>query len=174
MNKAAGNQTSQLAASMADVTADLNRVFAEDDAAKSALSLILQSPYFGRETLSSALGELSEHLIAQAIGGARIERGNKGFDLLGSHGERIEVKARQLSRWGNGLQFNFSKHTAQADLVYCLAWDDTLAFPELRTAYRMPVPDLLRRWGTPDQQGYAARTNLGLLHKAFTGLAEAK
>ena len=159
---------------MADVTADLNRVLAEDDAAKGALALILQSPFFGRETLSAALGELSEHLIAVAFGGARIPRGNKGFDLVGRRGERIEVKARQLSRWGSGLQFNFSKHTAQADLVYCLAWDDTVAFPELRTAYRIPVPDLLRRWGTPDQRGYAARTNLGLLREAFTGLTEAK
>lgn len=155
---------------MEDVTGELNRIFAAHPDVKETLGMILQSPLLGRETLSAALGELSEHLIARAIGGTRIARGNRGFDLAGPNGERIEVKSRQQSRWGGSLQFNFSKHTADADTVYCVAWDDTVSPPLLFAAYRISVAELLHRWGTPTQAAYAARTKLGLLQRTPTTL----
>lgn len=131
--------------------------------------MILDSPLLGRETISAALGELSEHLIARAFGGERTDRGNRGFDLIGPNKERIEVKSRQIGQWGDKLQFNFSKHTTEAHTVYCIAWGNTDEGerPTLQTAYRIDVSEPLRRWGTPNQSGYAARTKLGLLKKAF-------
>ncbi|MBB2158522.1 hypothetical protein HLH33_19945 [Gluconacetobacter diazotrophicus] len=152
-----------------DVTNVLKGILSDHPAVEETLTMILSSPLLGRETISAALGELSEHLIAKAIGGARIARGNRGFDLIGPSEERIEVKSRQIGRWGDTLQFNFSKHTEQAHTVYCIAWDNTEEGdrPSLRAAYRIDVPELLRRWGTPNQSSYAARTNLGLLKKAF-------
>lgn len=148
---------------MENVTVELNRIFSAHSDVKETLAIIVQSPLLGRETLSAALGELSEHLIAYAIGGARITRANRGFDLTGPRNERIEVKSRQVSRWGENLQFNFSKHTAEADLVYCIAWDDTVSPPSLFAAYRISVSELIFRWGTPGQPKFAARTRLGLL-----------
>lgn len=154
---------------MEDVTKVLKDILSDHPAVQETLAMILDSPLLGRETISAALGELSEHLIAKAIGGARIARGNRGFDLIGPNNERIEVKSRQIGQWGDKLQFNFSKHTEEANSVYCIAWDNTDEGerPTLQAAYRIDVPELLRRWGTPNQSGYAARTKLGLLKKAF-------
>ncbi len=150
---------------MDEVTRELNAILFDHAEVNETLAMIIRSPLLGRETISAALGELSEHLIAKSIGGARIERSNRGYDLTGPMGERIEVKSRQVSRWGETLQFNFSKHTKDADIVYCIAWDDTLSPPILRAAYKIPVPELLERWGTPNQKNYSARTNLGLMIK---------
>ena len=153
---------------MEDVTSDLNAVLADHAEVGQALSLIMTSQMLGRETISAALGELSEHLIARLVGGRRIERGNRGFDLRGSGGERIEVKSRQLSRWGEHLMFDFGRHTETADTAYCVAWDDTVEPPIVHAAFRLPVTELLERWGTPGQKAYSARTNLRKLRAAVT------
>lgn len=154
---------------MEDVTKVLKDILSDHPAVEETLAMILDSPLLGRETISAALGELSEHLIAKAIGGARIARGNCGFDLIGPSEERIEVKSRQIGQWGDNLQFNFSKHTTEAHIVYCIAWGhtDEGERPTLQAAYRIDVPELLRRWGTPNQSSFAARTKMGLLKKAF-------
>lgn len=89
-----------------DVTADLNGILAAHAEVQAALSFIIASPLLGRETLSAVLGEVSEHVIARFIGGAREARGNNGYDLRGPANEKIEVKARQLSRYGANLKFD--------------------------------------------------------------------
>ena len=69
------------------------------------------------------MGELSERLISLYTGAERRKRGSKGHDLIGPENERIEVKGRIISNWGDTLQFNFGKHTAAANIAYCVAWN---------------------------------------------------
>lgn len=155
---------------MEDITADLNRILKEHVEVGEALKLIVASPLFGRETLSAALGELSEHLIARLIGGNRTNRGNNGFDLTGPLGERIEVKSRQLSRWGESLMFDFSRHTVSASEAYCVAWDDTVSPPVVHAAYRGVVAEFKERWGVRGQSSYLIRTNLRKLRAAVNSV----
>ncbi|MBB3882958.1 hypothetical protein [Acetobacter oeni] len=149
-----------------DVTADLNAILKQHAEVSKAFIDIISSPLLGRETLSAALGELSEHLVAAFIGGAREIRGNKGFDLIGPGNEKIEVKSRQLSKWGGSLQFNFGAHSASADEAFCIAWDDTGPPPVIHAAFRAPIPWMLEKWGCPGQNSYSIRTKLKALQQA--------
>lgn len=151
---------------MDDVTERLNQLLDEHAEVGQALTLIIASPLLGRETLSAALGELTEHLIARLIGGTRRDRGNNGFDLVGPLGELIEVKSRQRGRWGENLMFDFSAHTASASEAYCVAWDDTVAPPRVYAAYRGKVSEFLERWASCGSSRYSIRTNLGKLRAA--------
>jgi len=143
-----------------DVTADLNGILAAHAEVQAALSFIIASPLLGRETLSAVLGEVSEHVIARFIGGAREARGNNGYDLRGPANEKIEVKARQLSRYGANLKFDFSKHSAAADEAFCITWNDEMSPPVIYAAFRATIPAMLERWGTPEQARYSIRTDL--------------
>jgi len=166
MQSSSGNAVPNYEHQVQDVTEGLNALLADPaEVAGAALMLIKKSSLLGRETLSAALGELSEHLIARMVGGERKDQGNYGFDLLGPDGERIEVKSRQAGRWGNNLMFDFSRHTADANEVFCVAWDDRAEVPFILAAFRAPVSLCLARWGTP-RQAYAFRTTLRKLRVA--------
>jgi hypothetical protein len=154
---------------MEDVTESLNRILKDHAEVGEALALIIASPLLGRETLSAALGEISEHLVARLIGGTRKDRGNNGFDLIGPLGENIEVKSRQLSRWGLSLMFDFSRHTVSASEAYCVAWDDTVSPPVVHAAFRAKVSEYIERWGVQGQSSYSIRTNLRKLQTAVEG-----
>ena len=157
---------------MEDVTDALNRMLSEHVEVGQALAFIIAAPLLGRETLSAALGEVSEHLIARLIGGMRRDRGNNGFDLTGPAGEQIEVKSRQVSRWGVNLMFDFSRHTASASQAYCIAWDDRASPPVVYAAFRGPVSEFIERWGVQGQAKYSIRTNLRKLRQAVVAPQE--
>lgn len=148
-----------------DVTTDLNAILMLHADVGKALVYIVNSPLLGRETLSAALGELSEHLVATFIGGARKARGNNGFDLVGPNEEKIEVKSRQLSKWGGSLQFNFGTHSATANEAFCIAWDDTVSPPVIFAAFRAPISWMLEKWGCTGQTSYSIRTKLKALQR---------
>lgn len=154
---------------MEDITESLNRILNDQADVGEVLTLIIASPLFGRETLSAALGEVSEHLIARLIGGTRTERGNNGFDVIGPNGEQIEVKSRQLGRWGLNLMFDFSRHTASASEAYCVAWDDKVSPPIVHAAFRGKVSEFVERWSPQNQSSYSIRTNLRKLQAAVVG-----
>lgn len=120
---------------------------------------------FSREILSSAIAEISELLVAKHLGATRTARGTRGHDLLTPNGERIEVKSRFIDGWGDALQFNFRKHTKDANVVYCLAWTRKAnESPHLEYAFRVPVSTLLEKW--PNRDPYSARTTLGHLKRS--------
>ena len=160
---------------MEDVTRRLAEVLAEHSEAREALTLLMRSPIFGRETVSRALGELSEHLVATLVGGRRVDRNNRGFDVVDGNNRSIEVKARQVSRYGETLQFNFGKHSLHATEVVCIAWDDSdkSTPPRILAAYRGSVHEFTRAWATPNQKSYSFRTNLGRLRRTVSIAAAA-
>lgn len=155
-----------------DVTEALRGHFSPEMA--GALKVLTASGFFGRETLSAAVGEISEHLVATAIGASRVARNSRGHDLL-FEGTTIEVKSRFISRWGETLQFNFGIHTAKAGIAYCLAWEgDDRGEPTLQQAFRVTIPFLIERWRPTSSTGrYCARTDLGALRRALTEAAAA-
>lgn len=134
----------------------------------SALKTLTGSGFFGRETLSAAVGEISEHLVAKAVGASRVARNSRGHDLC-LEGTTIEVKSRFISRWGETLQFNFGAHTARTGIAYCVAWDgDDIGEPALLQAFRVTVPYLIERWRPAGSTSrYCARTDLGALRRAL-------
>jgi hypothetical protein len=141
--------------------------YALDISLDKALNAIwLLGDYFGRETISSAIGEISERLIAQYLHASRKPRATRGHDIITPSGELIEVKARFTSKYGDALQFNFGKHTRNASVAYCLAWAGSeKERPHLQCAMRCPVATLLERW--PNSKNYCARTTLGALRSAI-------
>ncbi len=160
---------------MEDVTRQLTEVLTQHEEAQAALALLMRSPIFGRETVSRALGELSEHLVATMVGGRRVNRNNRGFDVVDGDERSIEVKARQVSRYGETLQFNFGKHSKHAAEAVCIAWDDgdQSMPPRLLAAYRGSVQEFIREWGTPNQKSYSFRTSLGHLRRNVSITASA-
>jgi hypothetical protein len=145
-----------------DVTADVQaHLSIELGAAIEALTTL--NIYFGRETQSAALGEISESLIAQYIGAERRERNTRGHDLF-KDAELIEVKSRLIDRYEDDAQFNFRKYTAQARTAYCVAWRiDEARRPVLAHVLEVGVPFLIETWSKPNQPKYCARTTLGKL-----------
>ena len=84
-----------------------------------------------------------------------------------SDGERVEVKARVVDRYGDAAQFNFGRHTAVTSRAFCLAWsDDQAGVVRLEQALMVRTEDLLARWGCT-QPRYCARTTLGTLRTAL-------
>ena len=130
-------------------------------------ALVLLDKHFGRETISTAIGELSERLIEKYLGGKRTKRGNQGHDLVLPNGDLIEIKSRFLSHYADTLQFNFGRHTEKATTVYCMVWvAATGEEPRLEKVLQLPVPYLMANWATPGQPRYCARTTLGKLKAA--------
>ena len=147
-----------------DVTADLRREQKKDlRAALGALAILKE--HFGRETMSAALGEISERLVARYAKATRIDRGGRGHDLVDSNARKIEVKSRLPGKWGDSRQFNFGKHTSSAHIVYCIAWDDVPSL-SISHAIRITVRELKRRWGRTNGN-YCARVNLRQLKGAL-------
>ena len=145
-----------------DITAHLQRELRSDiRAALRALETLKQ--HFGRETVSAAIGEISEVLVAKFTRAERVKRGGRGHDLVDRYGGLIEVKARLPGDWGDSRQYNFGKHSARASEVFCIAWSDNpLAVSH---AFRLPISVLRKRWGR--QAGrYCARVNLRQLKAA--------
>ncbi len=141
-----------------DVTDHLKK----EQAAEITEALTILIKHFSRETLSAAIGEVSEILVAKYMGAERERRGSPGHDLILPDGNLIEVKSRFLSLWGDKVQFNFSKHTAKAQISFCVVWTAAEGqLPNLDMAFKIPVPFLLQTWGTPKQEKYCARTTLG-------------
>ncbi len=100
------------------------------------------------------------------VGGKRVDPGNKGYDVEDAEKRKIEIKSRSLSKYGTSLKFDFGKHTEDADIVYCIAWDDTTANASIYSAYSMPVKDLCDAWGGDHLSQHSARTTLGKLEAA--------
>ena len=149
-----------------DVTTNIRAHYSHE--MHNALTTLVASGLFGRETLSTAIGEISEILVAGAVGASRVARNNRGHDLI-LEGSKIEVKSRFISRWGDSLQFNFGAHTADAHVVYCLAWHgDSGEELGVQHAFRLTVPFLIERWRPKtSQRGYCARTDLGALKRVL-------
>lgn len=149
-----------------DVTQQFSQQLSDDLAAAiNGLSILRQ--HFGRETISAAIGEVSERLVARMVDGQRTPRGSFGHDLRLPDGQLIEVKARLADRYGDGVQFNFGRHTVSTTAAYCLAWrDDEVGTVRLDAAYRVDTVDLLEHWGC-NQPKYCARTTLGKLRAAL-------
>jgi hypothetical protein len=111
------------------------------------------SAYLKHGTVSAAIGEISEMLIARYLGAEQNRRGTKGYDLVGPEKQQTEVKARLIQTdskyYGDRLQFNFRKHTRSAhntDMAYCLGWDYNPRLTVIH-AFRLPIPELCERWG---------------------------
>lgn len=135
-----------------------------DDAIEA---LTVLNAYFGRETLSTAIGELSELLVADYCHAKRTKRGAQGYDLIGKNGELIEVKSRFLSHYADRLQFNFRRHTSKAHTAFCMVWvADDGERPKLEVALKVSVPFLIKNWAKPNQPKYSARTTLGALRRS--------
>jgi hypothetical protein len=64
-----------------DTTADLKTKLGGDISATLRALQSLES-HFDRETISAALGEISEKLIEKFTDSDRMPRGNKGFDII--------------------------------------------------------------------------------------------
>lgn len=153
-----------------DVTENLRSHYSDD--LRTAIDGLASSEFFGRETLSAAVGEISEVLIARATGASRIKRGNPGYDLV--LGETlIEVKSRFISTWDEQLKFDFRPNTIQATFAYCVVWkDDEGRSPELKEAFRLSVPFLISRWAPAKSDKHCARTNLKKLRLALAEQAD--
>jgi hypothetical protein len=143
-----------------NVTIQLNEILATDDMIRRALKIISACELFGRETKSAALGEISEHVVARMVGGSRCDNGNKGFDVIDATGLKIEVKSRMPGIWGDGLMFDFRRHTQNAEKVFCICWSARADDFSIAEAYCVQVKELISRWGTPGQQKFCARTTL--------------
>jgi hypothetical protein len=153
---------------MEDVTDILNEILAQQGELASALAALVASPFLGRETVSTALGEISEHLVALATGGNRVKRALPGFDVQGIDGTRIEVKSRQLGTWGEDLMFDLSHKKATADIIYCIAWNDIVSPIVIHMALKIACRDFVRLWSTPEQKRYLARTDLKKIRKSLS------
>src|SRR5215207_7475223 len=104
-----------------DVTSEVQSCLSTELKAAIDALTVLNKLFFRRETQSAALGEVSESLIAIYVGAERTKRNTKGYDLQ-KNGHLIEVKSRLIDSYNDKCQFNFRKHTAQAQTAYCLAW----------------------------------------------------
>jgi len=149
-----------------EVTKELNEVLAQNTELWRLLQILWSSTYFGRETNSAALGEASEHLVANLVGGTRADPGSHGFDVLDADQKKVEVKSRMLGRWGNDLMFDFSPHSRDAAYAFCIAWDSSGTHPRINRAFKMPVTFMIERW--PSNAKFAARTTLGKIVTAMT------
>ncbi|WP_315798507.1 hypothetical protein [Bradyrhizobium sp. SZCCHNRI3043] len=138
-------------------------------------ALATLNKYFeSRETKSAALGELSEVVMASYVGGKRRSPGTRGHDILAGH-YLIEVKSRLIGQWKDALMFDFSKHSAEAHVAYCLAWDiGEDGRPIMQHAFELDIPFLLKTWGTPAQRNYSARTTLGKLKTAVSAISQSE
>jgi hypothetical protein len=150
-----------------NVTGLMNGELAKHDDIQAALGIISGCALFSRETRSAALGEISEHLIARMLNGQRRPNGSKGCDVVDAQGAMIEVKSRLTGRWGDTLMFDFSTHTASANRVFCVAWDDKSETSSIYEAYAMPVSALVSRWGGVQLRSHCARTTLKKLRLAW-------
>src|ERR1700730_12734335 len=129
-----------------DVTLSLrNHLNGEIEEAIDALTIL--NKHFGRETQSSAIGELSELLVVSYLGAEKRERRNtKGHDLFVGN-QLVEVKARFIDRYQDNCQFSFGKYTATAHIAFCLAWTiDKNNRPQLEQVFEIGVPFLLKKW----------------------------
>lgn len=136
------------------------------DLADAIDALTMLNKYFGRETRSIAIGEISESLVASYTGAERRARNTKGHDLFNGT-QLIEVKARLIDDYGDACQFNFRKYSAKAHIAFCLAWRiDQSNRPHLQQVFEVGVPYLLETWAKPNQPIYCARTTLGRLRQA--------
>ena len=151
---------------MQDVADPLNQTLREHPGVGKALVFVSAPPRLGREALSVALAEISQHLVMRFVGGARRARGDGGFDVIGPQGETIEVKSRQVSNRPD-LMFDFSGHAVDDAEAYCIAWDDTVSPPVICAAIRGSISEFIQRWGMEGQVGQSVRTSL---KKAWRGI----
>lgn len=148
-----------------DVTEDLQQKCSHDiDAALHAIAALKK--FCGRETVSAALGEISEVVVAKYLGAERSARNSRGHDLLLPNGCKIEVKSRLLGKWGDSLMFDFRPETKTCRDAYCVVWRDDSNQVELHQVIKVEVPYLTKRWAV-SQPKYSARTNLGRLRRAL-------
>jgi hypothetical protein len=150
-----------------NVTSLMNGELAKHPDVQAALGIISGYALFSRETRSAALGEISEHLIARMLNGERRPHGSKGSDVVDAQGTMIEVKSRLVGPYDGKLMFDFSSHTASADRVFCVAWNDKSETSSIYEAYAMPVSALVSRWGGLESRHYCARTTLKKLRLAW-------
>lgn len=149
-----------------DVTSDVQACLSTELKTAIDALTVLNKLFFRQETQSAALGEVSESLIAIYTGAIRTKRNNKGYDLR-KEDLLIEVKSRLIDRYDDDCQFNFRKHTAQANTAYCLGWRiDDKGRPWLSHVFEVGVPYLKQTWARPKQPTYCARTTLGKLKAA--------
>jgi hypothetical protein len=159
---------------ISDVTNSIRELMTGDvQNAIDALAVLEQ--HFGRETMSTAIGELSERLIEKYLNGTRTSRGKQGHDLILPNGNLVEIKSRFLAHYADTLQFNFGRHTERATTVFCVAWvGGNGEKPRLEQVLHLPVQYLMAKWGTPNQTRYCARTSLGKLKAAAQQSKELK
>jgi hypothetical protein len=147
-----------------DVTKQMQKAFGRDiRAALKALATL--EKHFGRETVSAAIGEVSEVLVERFANAKRIRRGGKGHDLIDKFGRKIEVKARLPGTYADSRQFNFRRHSSDAYEVFCFAWD-TEPRLSISHVFRISGRVLKRRWGRTTG-AYVVRVNLRQLKAAF-------
>ncbi|HEY2134184.1 MAG TPA: hypothetical protein VGH36_14620, partial [Acetobacteraceae bacterium] len=90
---------------VADETKKLQKALTPQlEEAMDAISVL--NRHFGRETLSAAIGELSEILVESFTGAKRTQRNTRGYDLIAADGRLIEIKARFLASYADSLQFH--------------------------------------------------------------------
>src|SRR4051812_18331299 len=74
-------------------------------------ALLSLQDIFSNETMSYAIGEVSEQLVKAYTGGERTKRANRGHDLTVGV-EKIEVKARFVGKYKEDVvHFNFGLHS---------------------------------------------------------------
>ncbi|MSP88795.1 MAG: hypothetical protein EXQ92_08300 [Alphaproteobacteria bacterium] len=152
-----------------DVTAEVrSNLGCELNEALAALAALPK--YFKSATLSAAIGDVSEELVARHTKAKRKKRGS-AYDLIGPKEERIEAKSRfQAPDRGRGpesLQFNFKQSKKSAQVAFCLYWvADEGAPPRLEQVFRVSVDELIRRWRQSKTSKYCARTTLKKLRDA--------
>jgi hypothetical protein len=128
------------------ITADVrNKVGRELDEARAALAAL--SKYFKSTTLSAAIGDVSEELIAKYMRAGRKKR-QAPYDLEMPDGTGIEVKSRfeapDRNRSPGSLQFNFRQGTKSAQIAFCLHWvADKGTPPLLQQIFRVSVDELV-------------------------------
>lgn len=130
-----------------------------------ALDCLLPFPeIFTNEAASYAISEISEHLVMTLVGGARVKRSNKGFDIVAGS-QRIEVKARFVGKWReDAVHFNFGQHSKSAHLGYCLLWKaETNTRAALQFAIKAPMQFLA---DLRSDKTYYARPTVGQLRAA--------
>ena len=119
---------------------------------------------FREGAISAPVGELSERLVANMLGGAISRRQNSGWDLLDSSGRMVEVKSRIATVQNcSSRQFNFSKTSSRADYAYCLTWTIDNGSPLLDRVICLQMGFLIEHEEKPADVKHCARTTHGRL-----------
>lgn len=128
---------------------------------------------FSELSVSAAVGELSERLVADVLGGTVARRQNRGSDVVAPDGRTVEVKARIANASNrSNRQFNFRLTSARTDTAYCLTWTLANGSPALDQVIRVRMGLLIGHGKQGSLGSYCARTTHDGLRRLLARFGE--